>query len=60
MVEIPTFRQKKVRVTLRITEGKCLDNSINLLSFARKAYFHEQFPQCDVKGNAKKVKLIDV
>ena len=60
MTENPTFRKKEVRVTLRITEGKCLDNSINLLGFAGKAYFHEQFPQCDIKGNAKKVELIDV
>jgi hypothetical protein len=55
-----TFRKKEVRVTLRITESKCLDNSINLLGFTGKAYFHEQSPQCDIKGNAKKVELIDV
>lgn len=56
----PTFQKKEVRVALCITEGKCLDNSINLLGFTGKAYFHEQFPQCDIKGDAKKVELIDV
>ena len=60
MEEIPTFREKKVWVTLSITEGKCLDNSINLLGFVREAYFHEQLPQCNVEGNAKKVELIDI
>jgi hypothetical protein len=60
MAENLTFQKKEIRVTLRITKGKCFDNSINLLGFTRKAYFHEQFPQCDIKGNTKKVKLTNV